>query len=277
MRTRLAVLWLLLAAGSPAQFGLLQPAGSLDLGRSPVTQLVARGSKVYAVVSNASGSVVISIDSYLFVRDGISLGKEPVTALDVDDSGQVYVVFGGNRLEIFSPKWAEVKTETLSPPVAALVVSGGVPLAVGTDGVVRALNSTDSRFSVAKYPAPWVFFGAGKDEVGLLDTGAGLLHTLEVHGRYAVDTGLTASLKSGFVSATGTPDGRVYVMGKVQSDELSIVQCRPGALHIIDLEVPSGMSPHFMAATNDRLYLADQGGTIAFYDLPPQAAAAAAR
>jgi hypothetical protein len=260
MRTRLAGLLLLLAAGSPAQFGLLQPAGSLDLGRSPVTQLVARGSKVYAVVSNASGSVVISIDSYLFVRDGIALGKEPVTALDVDDSGQVYVVFGGTRLVVFNSKWAEVKTAVLSPPVAALVVSDGVPLTVGTDGGVRTLDSTESRFSVAKYSAPWVFFGAGKNEVGLLDTGAGLLHTLEVHGRYTVETGLAASFKSGFVSATGTPDGRVYVMGKAQSDELSMVQCRPGPLHI-----------------NDRLYLADPGGTIAFYDLPAQAAGTTAR
>ena len=277
MRTRLAGLLLLLAAGSPAQFGLLQPAGSLDLGRSPVTQLVARGSKVYAVVSNASGSVVISIDSYLFVRDGIALGKEPVTALDVDDSGQVYVVFGGTRLVVFNSKWAEVKTAVLSPPVAALVVSDGVPLTVGTDGGVRTLDSTESRFSVAKYSAPWVFFGAGKNEVGLLDTGAGLLHTLEVHGRYTVETGLAASFKSGFVSATGTPDGRVYVMGKAQSDELSMVQCRPGPLHIIDLEVPRGMSPRFMASTNDRLYLADPGGTIAFYDLPAQAAGTTAR
>jgi hypothetical protein len=66
-------------------------------------------------------------------------------------------------------------------------------------------------------------------------------------------------------------------MGKVRSDELSMVQCRPGALHIIDLEVPRGMSPRFMAATNDRLYLADPGGTIAFYDLPPQAAGTTAR
>jgi len=273
----LAALWLLLPAVAPAQFGLLQPAGSLDLGRSPVTQLVARGSKVYAVVSNASGSVVIAIDSYLFVRDGISLGKDPVTALDVDESGQVYVVFGGTRLAVFSPKWAQIKTATLSPPVAALVVSGGVPFTVGTDGGVRALDSPDIRFSVAKYPAPWVIFGAGKNELGLLDTAAGSVHTVEVHGQYVVDTGLAGSFKSGFVSATGTPDGRVYVMGKAQSDELSMVQCRPGPLHIIDLEVPSGMSPRFMAATNDRLYLADTRGTIAFYDLPAQAATAVAR
>jgi hypothetical protein len=271
MRTRLAVLLLLLAAAAPAQFGLLQPAGSLDLGRSPVTQLVARGSKVYAVVSNASGSVVIAIDSYLFVRDGISLGKDPVTAMDVDDSGQVYVVFGGQRLAVFNSKWVQMKTEALSAPVVALVVSGGVPLTVGSDGEVRGLDSTETRFSVAKYPTPWVIFGAGKNELGLLDTTAGFLHTLEVHGRYTGDTGLAASLKSGFVSATGTPDGRVYVMGKAQSDELSMVQCRPGALHIFDLEVPSGMSPRFMAATNDRLYLADPRGTIAFYDLPAQA------
>jgi hypothetical protein len=66
-------------------------------------------------------------------------------------------------------------------------------------------------------------------------------------------------------------------MGKAQSDELSMVQCRPGPLHIIDLEVPRGMSPRFMAATNDRLYLADPGGTIAFYDLPAQAAGTTAR
>jgi hypothetical protein len=32
-----------------------------------------------------------------------------------------------------------------------------------------------------------------------------------------------------------------------------------------------------MAATNDRLYLADTRGTIAFYDLPAQAATAVAR
>jgi hypothetical protein len=274
---RLAALMLLLAAASPAQFGLLQPAGSLDLGRSPVTQLVARGSKVYAVVSNASGSVVIAIDSYLFVRDGIALGKDPVTALDVDESGQVYVVFGGQRLVIFNSKWAEVKTTTLSPPVAAMVISEGVPLTIGSDGGVRTLDSAESRFSVSKYPAPWVFFGAGKNEVGVLDTSGGFLHTLEVHGRYSVDTALAGSFKSGFVSATGTPDGRVYVMGKAQSDELSVVQCRPGALHIFDLEVPSGMSPRFMAATNERLYLADARGTIAFYDLPAQAAATSAR
>lgn len=276
MRAYLAAL-VLLPFAAPAQFGLLPPAGSLDLGHSPVTQLVARGSKVYAVVSNASGSMVISIDSYLFVRDGISLGKDPVTALDVDETGQVYVVFGGARLAVFSSKWAEIKTAALSPTAAGLVISGGVPLAIGTDGGVRPLDSGESRFSLAKYPTPWIVFGAGKNELGLLDTAAGAVHTVEVHGQYVNDIGLAGAFKSGFVSATGTPDGRVYVMGKAQSDELSIVQCRPGPLHIIDLEVPSGMSPRFMAATNDRLYLADPRGTVAFYDLPARPATAAAR
>src|SRR5438552_3782011 len=101
-------LFAILTSQIPAHTPPIIPSGTFDIhlqqlagSGAPIAFFVARNSHLYFVVSTANGSMVFLTTEDGVVQSAGSLGPEPISAFDVDEAGNSYVLYRDSHLAEF--------------------------------------------------------------------------------------------------------------------------------------------------------------------------------
>jgi hypothetical protein len=259
-----------------AQSSTIAPLGVFEIpleraaGRgATITHFVARGSRLYLVVSNAAGSVLLQADREGMIQSSTPLGSEHVTGFDVDETGSIYALYEGRLLTVHYPWSSPKKSLRLDPPISGFAVVGGKPMGVSADATLHSLDSPKHEFTLAAYSPPWMLFAVGKDRLGVLRPDAGWVHVLQVDGIWSTHSSLGISASAEHpINAAALPDGRIFLLGSTREPtSASIIECdeHAGPVAIFDYALPERLSPRMIGITSDRMYLADANGRVAFY------------
>jgi hypothetical protein len=242
--------------------------------------MAARDSGLYFLIRNpmqAESSTVLHTGPEGEVLNWTPLSGERVTDMAVDSQGSQSILSGDRTLLTYDPHGVQTRSVTLDAPAGTLVLVHGEPWGIRPDYSLEPLipgAARAPRFRVISRSPDLALYSVRDGAVALVD--GDVVRILDLDGRNASVTmnpaqWITAHPGLRLRSIAAAEERTMFILGTTrQSGTAWILQTDQTGhpLRSLRIALPEDASPTLIAATAERLYLADPQGHVWYADTP---------